>query len=289
MLSHDWPIDAIYPNDKNPRRHIDDDPGFVGLVASVKSQGIIQPLLINKDGMILAGHRRYAAALEIGLARVPVRVIPEKNNHRLIPLIENLQRSDLKVLEVADYLLACQKEHDLSLPAIAEITGISKGTIRNYLRLAEAPKELRERVEHDDIRLDAAFAMLAHGGQLVPELVKESGLTRDSVRKRVRTMRNTSDAYTRSAPVPRLSPATAPMPDSYLEEEPSFNEYVAARRVVLYEYDQLRKSDKYQGRLSVAHDEMVAQIIHKSCPGFRTSKDLTYRSTLLDATVGREN
>lgn len=162
MLSPDWPIDAIRPNDKNPRRHIGNDPDFLGLVASIKSQGMIQPLLINKDGIILAGHRRYAAAIEVGLERVPVRIVPDRNNHALIPLIENLQRADLKVLEVADYLIACRNEHGLTFPAIAEITGISEGTIRKYIKLADAPRELRERIERDDIRLDAALAMLPY-------------------------------------------------------------------------------------------------------------------------------
>lgn len=183
MLSHEWPIDAVHPNEDNPRRDVHDDPAYLGLVASIKSQGIIQPLLINKHGLILAGHRRYAAALELGLERVPVRIISDNKNHALIPLIENLQRADLTVMEVSDYLLKCRKECDMPISAIAEVTGISEGTIQKYLKLAEGPMEIRERVERDDITLGAAFALLDHNESFIRQVINEPVLTRKIVRE----------------------------------------------------------------------------------------------------------
>lgn len=201
MTSGDWPIEAIWPNEDNPRIDIKGDPSFAGLVASIRSQGIIQPLLITAEGMILAGHRRYEAALEIGLQRIPVRVLGDHCDFGLIPLIENLQRSDLKVLEVADYLLRCRREYEMSNATISEVTGISTSTIQNYIKLAEGPKEIRNRIERDDMPLNAAFELLRHDHAFIQEVVKEPHLTRQIVRERAQSIAQT---------VPRTTVADAP-------------------------------------------------------------------------------
>lgn len=180
----DWPIEALWPNPDNPRHGIKDDPGFEGLVQSVKSQGIIQPILITDDGMILAGHRRYEAAMVVGLLRVPVRVLNDDSNHVLVPLIENLQRSDLTALEVAEYLRAYQREHNPSLVEISEATGISSSTISKYLKLADAPVELKERIQRDEIPLGAAFELLRHDEEFIREVIKTPTLTKQIVRAR---------------------------------------------------------------------------------------------------------
>lgn len=190
-MPEEKPITEIYPNPNNPRRPFREESDFTGLVASIENQGIIQPLLINREGMILAGHRRYAAALELGLQSVPVRVLPQSVNQALVPLVENLQRSDLSILEIADYLFVCQQEHGLSLQHLADMVGISRGTIKNYIKLALAPKELRDRIDRDDITLGAAFAMLTHGDQFIREVINEPGLTRGAVRERAKRFTKT--------------------------------------------------------------------------------------------------
>jgi ParB/RepB/Spo0J family partition protein len=187
-ISSDWPIDALSPNGDNPRTDIRSDPGFDGLVASIRSQGIITPLLITEDGMILAGHRRHEAALVIGLERVPVRVLKNKSTHHLIPLIENLQRSDLNVLEAADYFLKCNRDHGMSIASISEATGISAGTVGKYLKLAGGPAEVRERIERDEIPLNAAFELLRHEEPFIQEVIKTPRLTKQIVRERARTV-----------------------------------------------------------------------------------------------------
>jgi ParB family transcriptional regulator, chromosome partitioning protein len=186
-MNDEWPIEQLQPNPNNPRRGITEDPSFDGLVSSIQDQGILQPLLINDDGMILAGHRRYEAALRIGLKHVPVRRLPSRHNHQLVPLIENLQRSNLSVLDVADYLFRCREEFKMTIPMIAQVTGIGTTTISQYLKLVMAPKELRERLERDDITLGAAVAMLSHGERFIHEVVRETNLTRNVVREKAKT------------------------------------------------------------------------------------------------------
>lgn len=178
------PIEKLWPNPDNPRRDIRSDPDFAGLVASIRSQGIIQPLLINDEGMILAGHRRYEAALVIELEIVPVRVLNDESVHDLVPLIENLQRSDLAVLAVAEYLKTCRERFGMTVSEIAEATGISTGTISKYLKLTDAPLEVRERIERDEIPLNAAFELLRHDEEFIREVIKTPRLTRQIVREK---------------------------------------------------------------------------------------------------------
>lgn len=184
MQSNEWPIEALQINHGNPRRDVRNDPDYPGLLASIEGQGILQPLLINKEGKVLAGHRRYAAALDLGMQRVPVRVVPDKNNHTLVPLIENLQRKDLAVMEIADYLLACRNDHGLTNEAMSQIVGLSLPTISKYMKLAEGPAEIRERIDRDDIPLGAAFALLGHDREFIREVIQEPVLTREIVRQR---------------------------------------------------------------------------------------------------------
>jgi ParB/RepB/Spo0J family partition protein len=186
MQSHEWPIEAVHPNPRNPRHSIVNDPEFLGLVASIRSEGILQPLLINKEGLILAGHRRYEAALEIGLTKVPVKVLPDKNNHALVPLIENLQRKNLLAMEVADYLLECREVHRMNIPEMSAITGISVTTIGEYLKLAKAPEEIRGRLERDEITKCVALALCNRDEGFVKEVIDTPGLTRDIVRAKAR-------------------------------------------------------------------------------------------------------
>lgn len=177
-------LDELVPNPENPRRDIVGDPEFAGLVASIRSEGIIQPILVDEDNVILAGHRRWEAARLLGLSSVPVRVLRNQDAPWLVPLIENLQRSDLAVLEAADYFLKCHRKYEMSISEIAEATGISATTVTKYIKLAEAPLAVRERVDKDEIPLNAAFELLRHDAEFIQEVIAEPLLTREIVRER---------------------------------------------------------------------------------------------------------
>jgi ParB family transcriptional regulator, chromosome partitioning protein len=184
MIDNQLPVEDLVPNPENPRRDIVRDPEFAGLVASIRSEGMIQPILIDEDNIILAGHRRWEAARLLGLRSVPVRVLRNQDAPWLVPLIENLQRSDLGVLEAADYFLKCQRKYEMSITEIAEATGISASTITKYIKLAEAPLAVRERVDKDEIPLNAAFELLRHDDEFIQEVISEPLLTREIVRER---------------------------------------------------------------------------------------------------------
>lgn len=183
-MSEERVITELKPNPNNPRQAIREDPTFDELLASIEANGIIQPLLINEANKILAGHRRYFAAQILGIERVPVHVLKGLEAPHLIPLIENLQRLDLGVIEAADYFLKCHRDHEMALSAIAAATGISLNTVSNYIKLAQGPSEVRERIERDEIPLNAAFELLRHDESFIKEVIQEPRLTKQIVRDR---------------------------------------------------------------------------------------------------------
>lgn len=190
-------LNTLVPNPENPRRHSPDDPKFRELVASAQGSGILQPILINEDGIILAGHRRYEAARFLGLETVPVRVLRDQDAPWLIPLIENLQRADLGVLEAADYFLKCHQQYDMTITDIAEVTGIGAFTVSQYIKLAKAPQSVRDRVDRDEIPLNAAYELLRHDTEFIQEVITEPLLTREIVRERAQRRESSALTVTR--------------------------------------------------------------------------------------------
>ena len=100
------PLDSLAPNPMQPRRDFD-DVGLHELADSIKENGVIQPLLVKQDGSaftIIAGERRFRAAKLAGLTEVPVILMDEPQDVRMLELalVENVQREDLNAMEVAE-------------------------------------------------------------------------------------------------------------------------------------------------------------------------------------------
>lgn len=154
----DLPIEQVKPHPRNVRH---DHGDLTELVASISGMGILQPITVAPDGedwIVIAGHRRHAAAIEAGLTSVPciVRADLDTLAKQLeAMLVENLQRSDLTVMEEAD---AYQQLELLGVTevAISKATGRSRGTVRQRLVLANLPTERREQFEKGTLSLDGA-------------------------------------------------------------------------------------------------------------------------------------
>lgn len=176
-------LSELRPNPNNPRKQIRDE-GFPELVASIRVQGVLQPLLITEDGLILAGHRRYEAAKEAGLETVPIHIFTaiEGEDYELISLVENLLRSDLKPLEVGRYLISFRERYDMTVPEISGVTGISAVTIYKYLKLMKGPSEIREMLAEDKIALGTAMELTRHEPEFIAKVIKQPNLTKQEVR-----------------------------------------------------------------------------------------------------------
>lgn len=184
-------ISLLRPNPANPRRQVRDG-SFDELVASISVNGVLTPLLITASGLILAGHRRYEAAKEAGLSTVPVRVLDEidAEDHDLIALIENVLRSDLSVLEVANHLDSLRSKRNMDAVDISDATGISPGTVRNYLKIADADEAIKEKLNKDELSLGAALALVnCADGALVSDILTTNDLSTPAVRRQIREVK----------------------------------------------------------------------------------------------------
>lgn len=143
------PIDRLKPNRFQPRTRFDDE-AIEELAASIKAQGIVQPLVVSPepDGtyVIVAGERRWRASRRAGLETVPVvvRQVVDDREMLELALVENLQRSDLNPLEEAEAYLSLQEKFGLSQEDIASRVGKARTTVTNALRLLRLPDEVQE-------------------------------------------------------------------------------------------------------------------------------------------------
>ncbi|OQY67659.1 MAG: hypothetical protein B6D46_06420 [Polyangiaceae bacterium UTPRO1] len=137
------PIEDLEPNPQQPRRFIDPE-ALEELTASVRQRGILQPIIVKRDGdryLIMAGERRYRAARAAGLLVVPAIVRDDDANE--IALIENLQREDLTALEEAEGLGAMVARYGYTHQALAQLLHKSRPYVSNTLVLTRLPAEVK--------------------------------------------------------------------------------------------------------------------------------------------------
>ena len=140
-------VERLHPNRLQPRARFD-DAGLDELAESIRTQGVIQPLVVTarEDGefTIVAGERRWRAAQRAGLTDVPVVVRGLSGDRELleVALVENLQRADLNPLEEAEAYQALCDRFGLSQEEVAGRVGKARTTVANTLRLLKLPAEV---------------------------------------------------------------------------------------------------------------------------------------------------
>ena len=157
-------IDRLRPNQFQPRTHMDDER-IEDLARSIRSNGIIQPIVVRRAGdgyEIIAGERRWRAAQRAALLKVPV-VVRDVPDERLlaVALIENIQREDLNPIEEAVAYRRLADEFHLTQEQIAEAVGKDRSSIANYVRLLRLPQEVRANVASNAISMGHARALLS--------------------------------------------------------------------------------------------------------------------------------
>ncbi|MEP6768911.1 MAG: ParB/RepB/Spo0J family partition protein [Acidobacteriota bacterium] len=161
----DVEIDSLEPGRFQPRRDFHPE-SLAELAASILEQGIVQPIVVVARGgkfEIVAGERRWRAARQAGLERVPVVVREAASDRDLleIALVENLQREDLNPLEAASAYFRLREEFHLTQEDVARRVGKDRATVANSLRLLRLPAAVRERVRTGEISAGHARALLA--------------------------------------------------------------------------------------------------------------------------------
>ncbi len=181
-------IDRLAPNDYQPRVQID-SARLDELAASIKSNGVIQPIVVRRsdDGYrIIAGERRWRAAQRAGLLRVPVIVKDVSGAdapQRLLQLalVENLQREDLNAIDEAKAYRRLADQFHLTQDAIATAVGKDRATVANTLRLLKLATEIQNDLIAGALTMGHARALLALGSDAtqvrVAREVKTRGLS----------------------------------------------------------------------------------------------------------------
>ena len=213
-------IDRLAPNEYQPRIDMD-DARLDELAASIKANGVIQPIVVRRDGQgfrIIAGERRWRAARKAGLARVPVvvkDVAGDDARQKVLEmaLVENIQREDLNPIDEAKAFRRLADEFALTQDAIATAVGKDRATVANTMRLLKLPIEVQGDVASATLSMGHARALLALPGdssQLhLAREVKTRGL---SVRETEALVKRVLEGDSLESPAERRA-ASAQQPD----------------------------------------------------------------------------
>jgi ParB family chromosome partitioning protein len=160
-------VDRLVPNRFQPRGQMD-DARLDDLARSIKSNGVIQPIIVRRDGdrfQIIAGERRWRAARKAGLLRVPVvvRDVEAGQERSLLEmaLIENIQRENLNPIDEAHAYRRLSDEFHLTQEAIAAAVGKDRASVANFQRLLRLPAEVQAEVAAGTLSMGHARALLS--------------------------------------------------------------------------------------------------------------------------------
>jgi len=156
-------IHLIDSNPQQPRKDFD-TASLIELKDSLKSNGILQPIIVRKRDSryeLIAGERRLRAARELGWTSVPVLVKEATDENSLeIALVENIQRKDLNSMEEARAFMNLMRDYNLTQEKVAERVGKNRTTVANILRLLQLPEEVQEMIEKGVLSFGHAKAIL---------------------------------------------------------------------------------------------------------------------------------
>ena len=168
------PIELVRPNKSQPRKHFAADK-LEELAASIREQGIIQPLVVTKKENhyeIIAGERRWRAAQKAGLREVPVVIREASDNAVLeLALIENIQRQDLNAIEEAHAYRSLVEQFSISQEDVARRVGKNRTTVTNALRLLRLPEDVQRDIVEERLSMGHARALLSLER---PELIEKA-------------------------------------------------------------------------------------------------------------------
>jgi ParB family chromosome partitioning protein len=208
------PLEQVHPDRANPRR-VFDEAALEELAASLKNQGVLQPILVRKDGRggyrIIAGERRWRAAQRAGLKDVPALVKEASDAEAYeLALVENIQRQDLSPLEEAEAFRRLVEERRLTQEQVADRVGKDRSTVANALRLLGLPNEVKQLLAEGDLDMGHARALLglSKAAEMVTlaRAVVTDKLTVRDIEARVKALRSGGAAPAKKKAQAKASP-----------------------------------------------------------------------------------
>ena len=202
------PVDKIQRGEYQPRKHFDEE-ALQELANSISAQGVIQPIVVRKEGShyeLIAGERRWRASQLAGLQSIPAVIKQiDTQSAAAVALIENIQREDLNPMEESAALQRLIDDFSLTHMQVAEAVGRSRVAVSNLLRLLELVEPVKDLVNKCLLSMGHARALLAlpeHDQAEVARLVVNRGL---SVRE--------TEALVKKTLSPAPKKAEKPLPD----------------------------------------------------------------------------
>jgi ParB family chromosome partitioning protein len=157
------PIEAISRDGNQPRKVFDEEK-LRGLAESIRAQGLIQPVLVRKEGAgyrLIAGERRWRAAQLAGLREIPAMLRDASDGEALeLALVENLQRTDLNPIEEAEGYRRLMREFSFTQEQVSQRVGKDRSSVANALRLLGLPEGVKEMLEQATLSMGHARALL---------------------------------------------------------------------------------------------------------------------------------
>ncbi len=220
-------VSRLSPNPFQPRRQVD-GPEFEELVSSIRRHGVLQPVIVRPAAggyEIVAGERRWRAAGEAGLSRIPV-VVREITDREMLELalIENLRREDLNPIERATAYHRLVEEFHMTQEQVSEVVGGSRPAVANTLRLLDLPGEVQAAISQGRLSEGHGRALLMVQDQpraLVElwRIVEEKGLsvreTEDLVKARQRRVSRETPGRLRPGSDPILTDLAVQLREKY--------------------------------------------------------------------------
>ena len=249
-------LDQLQPGKYQPRTHMDQE-SLAELAESIKSQGIMQPILaralIAGNYEIIAGERRWRAARLAGLTEVPVLVRVVADEVALaMSLIENIQRENLNPLEEAAGIQRLINEFDMTHQLAAEAVGRSRSAVSNLLRLLNLAPPVQELLMHNQLDMGHARALLSlpNVGQItVANEIVGKGLSVREAERLVQRQQRPADTKSKARPdrdILRLQEDLTEKLGTVVTLKPQNK----GRGKLVINYDSLEQLDEIIGRLS---------------------------------------
>jgi ParB family transcriptional regulator, chromosome partitioning protein len=175
------PLDQIGPNPYQPRKEFDADK-LTELAESFKVRGMLQPILVKRDGagyLLVAGERRFRAAKMAGLTTAPALVLEDIDQTEMlqIALIENLQREDLNPIETAQAYQSLIDDCNVTQAELAERVGKNRTSVANTLRLLTLPQNIRQLISEGKLTEGHARAILSVADPIMRDRIAQRIIT----------------------------------------------------------------------------------------------------------------
>lgn len=206
-------VERVIPGKFQPRK-VFDEAALKDLAASIKEKGVLQPIIVARAGdgtfNLIAGERRWRAAMLAGLKKIPALIKNVASKEALeIALIENLQREDLNPIETAEAFNRLIDDFNLTQEELSERVGKERTTVTNYLRLLKLPDEIKSMLYEGSLSMGHARALLAIEGRLAQlaaarKIIKSGLSVRESEQMAKKALRPSKTAQRRDAQIASL-------------------------------------------------------------------------------------